>query len=60
MSPSPEEYVTREQFEASEARVMRLRVAGDALWYCMRNAETIAPEELIEALDEWIHARDGR
>lgn len=60
MAPSSEEYVTREQFEASEAQVQRLREAGDALWYCMRNAETVSAEQLVEALDDWIMARDGR
>lgn len=60
MAADREQYVSREQFEASEAQVERLREAGDSLWYCMRHAETIAPEQLVEALDEWIRARDGR
>lgn len=60
MAASREEYVTREQFEASEAQVERLREAGDALWYCMRHAQTIEPEALVAALDEWIRARDGQ
>lgn len=50
---------------AKEARIMqleqrleKLREAGDEIWYCVRHAETVAPEQLIEAVKGWQEARN--
>jgi len=40
-----------------EERLETLREAGDALAYCFRNAQTVTPEELIDAMREWKEAR---
>ena len=41
-----------------EERLEAMREAGDAIWYCVRNAKTVKPEELIEAIDGWQEARN--
>lgn len=41
-----------------EGRLETMRDAGDAIWYCVRNAETAKPEELIEAIAGWQEARN--
>ena len=42
-----------------EERLEGLREAGDALWYCVRHAQRVHPEELIEAVQEWQEARNN-
>jgi len=41
-----------------EERLEAMREAGDAIWYCVRNAQSVAPEQLIEAIDGWQEARN--
>ena len=41
-----------------EGRLEAMREAGDAIWYCVRNAKEVKPEELIEAIDGWQEARN--
>jgi hypothetical protein len=42
-----------------EERLEGMREAGDQLWYCVRHAQRIHPEELIEAVEEWKEARNN-
>ena len=42
-----------------EERLEGMREAGDALWYCVRHAQRVHPEELIEAVQEWQEARNN-
>jgi len=41
-----------------EERLEGMREAGDQLWYCVRHAQRIQAEELIEAIEEWQEARN--
>jgi hypothetical protein len=41
-----------------EGRLEAMREAGDAIWYCVRNAQTLDPAELIEAIEDWQEARN--
>jgi hypothetical protein len=41
-----------------EGRLETLRESGDMLAYCFRHAQTITPEELIEAMSNWQEARN--
>jgi hypothetical protein len=41
-----------------EERLEGMREAGDALWYCVRHAQRIHADELVDALDEWQEARN--
>jgi hypothetical protein len=41
-----------------EGRLEAMREAGDAIWYCVRNATSVAPEELIAAISDWQEARN--
>jgi hypothetical protein len=41
-----------------EERLEGMREAGDALWYCVRHAQRIDAEELIDAIEEWQEARN--
>ncbi len=41
-----------------EERLEAMREAGDAIWYCVRHAKTVSPEELIEAIVDWQEARN--
>ena len=41
-----------------EERLDAMREAGDAIWYCVRNAKTVEAQELIEAIDGWQEARN--
>jgi len=41
-----------------EERLEALREAGDDIWYCVRHAKTVNPQELIEAIDHWQEARN--
>jgi hypothetical protein len=41
-----------------EERLEGMREAGDALWYCVRHAQRIQAEELIDAIEEWQEARN--
>lgn len=41
-----------------EERLEGMREAGDALWYCVRHAQRIHADELIEAIEEWQEARN--
>lgn len=41
-----------------EERLEALREAGDALAYCFRHAQSVTPEELIDAMREWQEARN--
>ena len=41
-----------------EGRLETIRDAGDTLSYCFRNAQSVTPEELIEAIDGWQEARN--
>ena len=51
-----------ERYEARirqlEERLETLREAGDALAYCFRHAQSVSPEELIDAMREWQEARN--
>jgi hypothetical protein len=41
-----------------EERLETMREAGDAIWYCVRHAQTADPSELIEAIANWQEARN--
>lgn len=41
-----------------EERLEAMREAGDAIWYCVRHAQTVDPEELMQAIREWQEARN--
>jgi hypothetical protein len=41
-----------------EERLEGMREAGDQLWYCVRHAQRIQAEELIDAIEEWQEARN--
>ena len=41
-----------------EGRLEAMREAGDAIWYCVRHAQTIGPDELVESLAGWQEARN--
>lgn len=41
-----------------EERLEGMREAGDQLWYCIRHAQRVHPEELIEAIEDWKEARN--
>ena len=41
-----------------EERLEAMREAGDAIWYCVRHAQRVSPEELIEAIEDWREARN--
>ena len=41
-----------------EERLEAMREAGDELWYCVRHAQRIDAEALIEAIEEWQEARN--
>jgi hypothetical protein len=41
-----------------EERLEAMREAGDAIWYCVRHAKRVHPEELIEAIEDWQEARN--
>ena len=41
-----------------EERLEAMREAGDAIWYCVRHAKTVPPEELIGAIEDWQEARN--
>ena len=41
-----------------EERLETMREAGDAIWYCVRHAQTADPAELIEAIADWQEARN--
>ena len=41
-----------------EERLEGMREAGDALWYCVRHAQRIHADELIEAIEDWQEARN--
>jgi hypothetical protein len=41
-----------------EERLEGMREAGDAIWYCVRHAQTADPAELIEAIADWQEARN--
>ena len=41
-----------------EERLEAMREAGDAIWYCVRHAQTVDPEELMQAVREWQEARN--
>ena len=41
-----------------EERLEAMREAGDAIWYCVRHAQRVHPDELIEAIEDWQEARN--
>jgi hypothetical protein len=41
-----------------EERLEGMREAGDELWYCVRHAQRIDADALIEAIEEWQDARN--
>ncbi len=41
-----------------EERLEGMREAGDQLWYCVRHAQRIHADELIDAIEEWQDARN--
>ena len=41
-----------------EERLEGMREAGDALWYCVRHAQRIDADELLEAIEDWQEARN--
>jgi hypothetical protein len=41
-----------------EERLEGMREAGDELWYCVRHAQRIDADALIEAIEEWQEARN--
>jgi hypothetical protein len=41
-----------------EERLEGMREAGDAIWYCVRHAKTVAHEQLIEAVEGWQESRN--
>ena len=42
-----------------EERLEAMREAGDAIWYCVRHATEVAPQEIVEAIEEWQEARNN-
>ena len=42
-----------------EERLEAIREAGDAIWYCVRHATEVAPQEIVEAVQEWQEARNN-
>jgi hypothetical protein len=51
---------------ALQARVERLegfneamREAGDEIWYCVRHAQRVDPQDLIDAIEGWRDARNN-
>ena len=42
-----------------EERLEGMREAGDAIWYCVRHATEVAPQEIVEAVQEWQEARNN-
>ena len=42
-----------------EERLEAIREAGDAIWYCVRHATEVAPQEIVEAIEEWQEARNN-
>ena len=56
---------TKNELMAANARIKQLeerleamREAGDAIWYCVRHAQSVHPEELIAAIEDWQEARN--
>ena len=56
---------TKNELIAADARIKQLeerlegmREAGDELWYCVRHAQRIDADALIEAIEEWQEARN--
>jgi hypothetical protein len=56
---------TKNELLAAQARIRQLeerlegiREAGDQLWYCVRHAQRIDADELLEAIEEWREARN--
>ena len=56
---------TKNELLAAQARIRQLeerleamREAGDAIWYCVRNAQSVDPQELVQAIDGWQDARN--
>ena len=41
-----------------EERLEAMREAGDAIWYCVRHAQTVDPEELMQSVRDWQEARN--
>lgn len=41
-----------------ERRIAAMREAGDAIWYVLRHAKRVSPEDIIEAVEEWQETRD--
>ena len=41
-----------------EERLEGMREAGDELWYCVRHAQRIDADALIEAIEDWQEARN--
>ena len=41
-----------------EERLEGIREAGDALWYCVRHAQRVSAEKLLEAIEDWREARN--
>jgi len=41
-----------------EERLETLREAGDALAYCFRHAQSVTPDEMLDAIREWQEARN--
>jgi len=41
-----------------EERLEAIREAGDAIWYCVRHATEVAPQEIVEAIEDWQVARN--
>ena len=48
----------KDRIKQLEERLEAMREAGDAIWYCVRHAKTVSPEELIEAIVDWQEARN--
>ena len=42
-----------------EERLEAIREAGDAIWYCVRHATDVAPQEIVEAIADWQEARNN-
>jgi hypothetical protein len=42
-----------------EERLEAIREAGDAIWYCVRHAAEVAPQEIVEAVEDWQEARNN-
>jgi hypothetical protein len=56
---------TKNELIAANARIKQLeerlegmREAGDAIWYCVRHANRVSPEELVDAVEDWQEARN--